>query len=107
VFFPMQHHGCERCGSTALEPHLLAGSGHVLAFTRVHRHPDPSRPTPFAVVSVMTEDGVTLNALADPATEHGLATSARVVTRLVPETRAGHGPYDLRFAVAESGAGSS
>jgi len=57
VFFPMQAFGCERCGSTRLEPRALSGRGKLLASTRVHLHAGKARQAPFTVGSIALDDG--------------------------------------------------
>ncbi|HWU26283.1 MAG TPA: zinc ribbon domain-containing protein [Rhizomicrobium sp.] len=57
VFFPMQHYGCERCGSTELSPLALTGRGRLLASARVHLDTGKHRKAPFTVGSIKLEDG--------------------------------------------------
>lgn len=106
VFFPMQTFGCERCGATgeALEPMKLRGRGTLVAAATVHRHHDPSRPTPFVVGTIALDDGPVVRTLlvgADgtPLDEAPVAGSVRVEAVLVSVAKKSDGNevLDLRF----------
>lgn len=100
VFFPMQAHGCEHCGSTDLVEHALGGRGRLVTLATVHLHASPDRAAPFTVGSVVTDDGAVVRALLDTDAVASLRPGDTVVTRLVPETRPGRGAHDLRFTKA-------
>jgi len=97
VFFPMQHYGCEACGSPALHEYEIAGRGRLVTLARVHRHASPDREAPFTVGSVATDHGPVIRALLDPESADQLRPGDTVATRLVTETREGHDSHDLRF----------
>ncbi len=48
---------CPDCGETNAEWRPLTGKGHVVAWTIFHRSYFPNLPTPYAVVSVQTDEG--------------------------------------------------
>lgn len=100
IFFPFQSFGCERCGSTELQPVDLAGAGRLVASARVHIHADPARPAPFTVGTVALDDGPVVRALL---TEPMPAAGERVRAVLVPVSGASSPALDLRFR-AEDGA---
>ncbi|MDH6260536.1 zinc ribbon domain-containing protein [Bradyrhizobium sp. BR13661] len=100
-FFPMQTYGCEKCGSTDLEPIALTGRGKLIASAKVIMSANPNRPAPFVVGSVVTEDGVFVRSLLEVPADTQLAKGTAMVTTLVPETRPDHGETDLRFKLAE------
>jgi uncharacterized OB-fold protein len=102
IFFPMQEHGCEACGSTTLGPLPLTGRGYLVASARVHIHAAPGREAPFVVGSIALEDGAVVRSVLDVAPENDLRPGAIMTTRLVPETRAGRDAFDLRFAPASA-----
>lgn len=99
VFFPMQTHGCERCGNNgdALTPQLLSTCGTLLASAAVHLHADKNRPTPFTIVKVALDDGpVVRTLLADDSGD--VAPGQRMQTKLVSLQRDdGETVFDLRF----------
>jgi uncharacterized protein len=97
VCFPLQHYGCERCGSVDLRPRLLAGVGCLLASARVHLHAGKGREAPFTVGAVQLDDGPIVRTLilADAAP---LPAGTRMATTLVPAADAEGRPcLDLRF----------
>jgi len=96
VFFPLQHYGCERCGSVDLAPRDLSGSGALLAAARVHLHAGKSRQAPFTVGAVALDDGPVVRALinGDDIPRPG----ERMTTTLAPCVDAEGAPrLDLRF----------
>lgn len=102
VFFPMQNYGCEKCGSEDLEPMALVGRGKLVTSAEVFVPAGPHRPAPFTVGSVVTDDGAVVRAILDVPAGTRLTPGVTMVTRLVPETRPDHGPYDLNFAPANN-----
>ncbi|MEN3351010.1 MAG: uncharacterized protein V7632_4645 [Bradyrhizobium sp.] len=103
VFFPMQTHGCERCGShgDALTPCDLSTSGTLLAEATVHIHADKNRPAPFTIVKVALDDGpVVRSLLADDSA--AVAPGRRMTGKLVPveQSESGEVVLDLRFSAA-------
>lgn len=102
IFFPMQAHGCEACGSTRLTPLPLTGRGRLVASALVHIHTAPGRDAPFIVGSIALEDGAVVRAVLDVPSEDALISGAVMTARLVPETRPGRGVFDLRFAPASA-----
>jgi uncharacterized OB-fold protein len=96
VCFPLQHYGCERCGSVDLQPRTLAGVGRLLASARVHLHPGKGREAPFTVGSIQLDDGPIVRTLI--AADAPLLVGARMGTILVPVVDAeGRECLDLRF----------
>ncbi len=104
VFFPMQTHGCEVCGSQNLEPKLLSGHGELIASAQVNMPAGKHRPAPFTIGSVKTEDGAFVRTILDVAPMTPLKTGISVVTGLVDEARPDKGEKDLRFKPEEAGA---
>lgn len=101
VFFPLQHHGCEKCGRTDVSPKALSGTGHLIASARVHLHQGKGREAPFTIASVQLDDGPVVRTLLVD-TSQPAATGMRVVTTLVPiNDSSGAQKLDLRF-VAEN-----
>jgi uncharacterized OB-fold protein len=97
VFFPIQHYGCERCGSLDLSPRVLSGTGRLLASARVHIHAGKRHQAPFTVASVALDDGPVVRTLI-AHDEPGLRVGQRMVTMLEPVTDAdGATQLDLRF----------
>jgi len=97
VFFPLQHYGCERCGSVDLKPKALSGVGRLLASARVHLHAGKSREAPFTVGSIQLDDGPIVRTLI---LDHDAALQAgtRMATTLVRVADAeGRACLDLRF----------
>ena len=81
VFFPFQSFGCERCGSTELQPVDLAGAGRLIASAVVHLHADPARPAPFTVGTVALDDGpVVRTLLTEPTPVAGGRVQAVLVS---------------------------
>ena len=102
VCFPLQHYGCERCGSVDLRSRPLAGVGRLLASARVHLHAGKSREAPFTVGAIELNDGPIVRTLivGDGAP---LAAGARMATVLVPVADAeGRACLDLRFELEAS-----
>ncbi len=101
-FFPMQRHGCERCGrhGDAIEEALLAGHGTLVASARVKLHASTERRAPFVVVSVKLDQGPVVRTLLAEDTEEllpiGQSMSACMVR--VGKTEDGESLVDLRFA---------
>lgn len=102
VFFPMQTHGCERCGShgDALTPCELSTNGTLLAEATVHLHADKNRPAPFTIVKVALDDGPVIRTLlADDSAP--VAPGQRVTGKLTPvPSESGDTVLDLRFSNA-------
>lgn len=102
VFFPMQHHGCERCGrhGDALEETLLPGHGILVASARVKLHAGPERKAPFVVVSVKLDQGPVLRTLLEEDTDELLPIGQSMSACLVEVGRSddGESVVDLRFA---------
>jgi len=96
VCFPLQHYGCERCGSVDLRPRPLAGVGRLLASARVHLHASKSREAPFSVGAIQLDDGpIVRTLLVDDAP---LTAGMRMATILVVVADAeGRACLDLRF----------
>jgi hypothetical protein len=95
--FPLQHYGCERCGSVDLQPRPLAGVGRLLASARVHLHPGKGREAPFTVGSIQLDDGPIVRTLI-VTDETSLGPGARMATTLVPVVEVdGRECLDLRF----------
>jgi uncharacterized OB-fold protein len=97
VFFPLQHYGCERCGSLELEPCVLSGVGTLLAAARVHLHASKTREAPFTIGAVALDDGPIVRTLIE---DRGQAPRAgdRMATMLAPAADAEGAPrLDLRF----------
>lgn len=103
VFFPMQNYGCERCGSTALEPMKIAGRGKLVASAQVHMPAGEHRPAPFTVGSIVTDDGATVRSILDVRPGTKLTPGVVMVARLVPENRPNRGEKDVRFAPVREG----
>src|SRR5471030_2919028 len=102
VCFPLQHYGCERCGSVDLRPRPLAGVGRLLASARVHLHAGKGREAPFTVGSIQLDDGPIVRTLI-VADDAPLAAGVRMATTLVPVADAeGRDYLDLRFEPAAS-----
>ena len=100
VFFPMQHFGCERCGSTEVKARALSGRGKLIASARVHLHAGKHRTAPFTVGSIKLDDGPIVRTLLidDDKPFH---PGDSVVTALVEIRDAeGNARHDLRFARA-------
>jgi uncharacterized protein len=98
VFFPLQHYGCERCGSLDLEPRALSGVGRLLASARVHLHAGKSREAPFTIGSIQLEDGPIVRTLIEASEGATLAAGTRMATTLVAVVDAnGRQCLDLRF----------
>ena len=98
VFFPLQHYGCERCGSVDLAPRDLAGSGALLAAARVHLHAGKTRQAPFTVVAVALDHGPIVRALIDGDGDEVPRPGERMTTTLAPCVDAEGAPrLDLRF----------
>lgn len=96
VCFPLQHYGCERCGSVDLRPRALAGSGRLLASARVHLHAGKGREAPFTVGSIQLDDGPIVRTLIDG--DAPLQAGVRMATTLVAVVDAeGNACLDLRF----------
>ena len=99
--FPPDPYGCEACGATVdrLTPTELAATGVIHAVATVHRHHHPRPETPFTVVTVVLDDGVTLKGVltGDPASAR---VGARVRGVTVPWDTDDDGTevVDLRFA---------
>jgi uncharacterized OB-fold protein len=94
VFFPMQHYGCTRCGTTDLKSCVLSGQGTLIASVLVHMHHGKHRQAPFTVASVRLDDGPLVRTLILDE----LPSGSRVVTTLVPVLDAeGVEHLDLRF----------
>ncbi|SNS78796.1 Zn-ribbon domain-containing OB-fold protein [Sphingopyxis indica] len=98
IFFPMQHYGCERCGSEELEPWLIGGRGRLVASAEVHVSMNPRRPAPYVVGSIATDDGAVVRSILEVPADADLAPGTVMTSRLVEETRPDKGPFDLRFA---------
>ena len=97
VFFPLQHYGCERCGSLELSPRALSGAGRLLASARVHLHAGKGREAPFTVGSIKLDDGPIVRTLIEDA-GGALHPGERMVTTLAPVADADGAPrLDLRF----------
>src|SRR5690348_1452506 len=98
VFFPMQRYGCEKCGSTDLAEHAIAGRGKMLASARVHLYAGKNRQAPFTVVSVRLDDGPIVRTLLEgPDTE--IKPGTTLTTTLIGVSDAeGNPKRDLRFA---------
>ena len=97
VCFPLQHYGCERCGSVDLQLRPLGGVGRLLASARVHLHAGKGREAPFTVGAIQLDDGPIVRTLivADGAP---LLAGVRMATILVPVVDAEGGDrLDLRF----------
>ncbi|MGF1599860.1 MAG: Zn-ribbon domain-containing OB-fold protein [Acidimicrobiales bacterium] len=100
--FPPDPYGCEACGATVdrLTPTELAATGVIHAVATVHRHHHPRPETPFTVVTVVLDDGVTLKGVlaGDPAAAR---VGARVQGVTVPWDTDDDGTevVDLRFEV--------
>ena len=62
VAFPAERYGCERCGALPdrHRPVELDAVGRVRAAAQVHRHHQPSPPTPFVVLQVDVDGGPSL-----------------------------------------------
>jgi hypothetical protein len=101
VFFPMQHYGCEKCGSTDLRQKELTGRGTLIASAFVHMPVGTPRDAPFLVGSIQTEDGAILRSVLEASEEAILTPGMTMITKLVPETRPNHGAQDLRFIPLE------
>jgi uncharacterized OB-fold protein len=98
ICFPLQHYGCERCGSVDLRPRLLAGVGRLLASARVHLHAGKGREAPFTVGAIQLDNGPIVRTLI-VADDTPLAAGTRMSTTLVPVVDAeGRECLDLRFA---------
>ena len=101
--FPPDPYGCEACGATAdqLSATELGSAGVIHAVATVHRHHHPRPETPFTVITVVLDDGITLKGVleGDPA---AAVVGARVQGVTVPWETADDGAevVDLRFAVA-------
>jgi uncharacterized protein len=97
VFFPLQHYGCERCGSLALEPRVLSGVGTLLAAARVHLHVGKNREAPFTVGAVALDDGPIVRTLIEDMSE-APRPGDRMASALAPAVDAEGAPrLDLRF----------
>jgi len=102
VCFPLQHYGCERCGSVDLRPRPLAGVGRLLASARVHLHASKSREAPFTVGAIELDEGPIVRTLI-LADDGPLAAGSRMATVLVPVADAeGCACLDLRFELEAS-----
>lgn len=100
VFFPMQRYGCEKCGSTDLAEHAIAGRGKLLASARVHLYAGKNRQAPFTVVSVRLDDGPIVRTLLEGA-DTELNPGAILSTTLIGVSDAeGNTKRDLRFAAS-------
>lgn len=97
VFFPMQRYGCERCGAVDLEDFLIAGRGRLVASARVQFHADASRPAPFSIGVVATDEGPVVRSLLHPASEAELLPGDLVVAEPCAETRSGTASPTLCF----------
>ena len=104
VFFPMQHYGCERCGSEDLAPRAIAGRGRLVSSAAVHVSMNPRRPAPYVVGSIATDDGAVVRAILDVAPGSDLAPGTVVTSCLAEEVRPDRGKYVLRFAPEAAGA---
>jgi len=97
VCFPLQHYGCERCGSVDLRLRPLAGVGRLLASARVHLHAGKSREAPFTVGAIQLDDGPIVRTLI-VGDDARLAAGMRMATTLVTVADAEGRPcLDLRF----------
>lgn len=97
AMFPLQHYGCESCGSEKIEACALNGRGRLIASAEVFMDAGPNRPAPFIVGSIIQDDGVSVRAVLDVPPGTRLTPGTIMVTRLVPETRPERGTHDLRF----------
>jgi uncharacterized protein len=114
VAFPPDPYGCERCGVGAdeLEPVDLRAAGTIHARATVHRHHRPRPETPFTVVTIVLDDGVTLKGIleGDPT---GVEVGQKVEGVTVPwepdgdtdgdVDEDGAEVVDLRFRVVDGG----
>jgi uncharacterized OB-fold protein len=98
VCFPLQHYGCERCGSVDLRPRPLSGVGRLLASARVHLHAGQGREAPFTVGAIELDDGPIVRTMILAGDGGPLAAGTRMASVLVrasdPE---GRPCLDLRF----------
>jgi hypothetical protein len=98
VFFPLQGHGCEKCGGVSIEPRALSGAGVLLASARVHLHHGKGREAPFTVGAIKLDDGPIVRTIIE-AGEYDLQPGNRMVTALTPVVDTEGAPrLDLRFA---------
>jgi uncharacterized protein len=103
VCFPLQHYGCERCGSVDLQPKALSGVGQLLASARVHLHAGKSREAPFTVGAIQLDDGPIVRTLI-LADASPLPVGTRMSSTLVAAPDAEGRPcLDLRFEPEASG----
>jgi hypothetical protein len=97
VFFPLQHYGCERCGSVDLRLRPLAGVGRLLASARVHLHAGKGREAPFTVGAIQLDNGPIVRTLI-VGDDDPLAVGMRMAATLVAVVDAEGRPcLDLRF----------
>ena len=103
LFFPMQAHGCEKCGLSgdALTPRDLSGKGRLNALAKVHLHAGKARKAPFTVATIQLDDGPVVRTLLDTESEDAIRPGDMVVARLLPVAgEDGVQALDLRFALA-------
>ncbi|WP_084216319.1 Zn-ribbon domain-containing OB-fold protein [Pseudonocardia spinosispora] len=69
VFFPMQHYGCEQCGSREdLTDFEMPARGRLATMTTVHVPVAGGPKPPFAVALVHLDDGPTIRAFVSGTT---------------------------------------
>jgi uncharacterized OB-fold protein len=98
TFFPPQHYGCEKCGSTGAAPATLRGRGKLVASAMVHIHSRPGREAPFVIGTIKLVDGPVVRALLAGSLDGlcpGTAMTA-ILTSISSED--GKERLDLRFA---------
>jgi uncharacterized OB-fold protein len=97
--FPRQAFGSEKTGAHdgALTPIELAGTGRIAAVVTVHQHWGDDLPTPFAIASVLLDEGPVVRAVLTDAAAGEIGDRVTAVT--VTRTRDGAEVAELRFAV--------
>lgn len=99
VFYPMQHYGCEACGSQRLTRRNLAGRGKLVCSADIHHTLDPRFPAPFTIGTLVCDDGPVLRAVLDVEPGRALAAGTVMAARLVASAE---GAETLRFVPVEN-----
>ncbi|MBY8863398.1 hypothetical protein K7711_43505 [Nocardia sp. CA2R105] len=102
VTFPYQTFGSEHTGDHG--PDLtqvgFAGTGTVLATTKVFGHPAQDRDSAFTVASIVLDEGPMIRGVLSAGTAAHIGDKVRAIT--CPVTRDGTEVAELRFALAAS-----
>lgn len=99
--FPLQHYGCEACGSQNISPKRISGRGKLVASAIVHLQPHQHIAVPYTVGSIVTDDGAVVRSILDVPVGTPLRIGTVMVTKIVPQTRPDRGSDDLRFVPIE------